>query len=426
MTVQTGQLTSHSRPAASFWLFWVGEGLSAFGSNITILALPLVAALTLHASPFDMGMLIAAGQAPNIAAGVLAGPLIDRSNRRRVLLLTDYASAAFLASVPLLAWAGDLTFPLLAFIAVMLGSSAVIYDVTCMALVPDLIDADRLMWANSCFQATSSVAQVSGPGLAGVLVSVIGATNTLLADVASFLISATTAHLMGRDRHANARQPAAVPASGYWRQIREGATVVARDARLLLLAGGSGAFNLFVGVATAVEILYALHVLKLTPAVLGIAMSLGMLGGVLAAVLASRLVKRFGVPAMLSAGLLFATPAPLVMVSAAATGLAAPWIFGGGLFIDSLGVTLFVICNLGARQMAIAPEMRGRVLAIMRVLNRGTVPLGALAGGIIAAELSLTWALLLSFAGKLLTSAVFAAKRRIIVNIAVPRESQPV
>jgi MFS family permease len=173
-----------------FLKFWAGAAISDVGSQVTLLAVPLIAALTLQATPWQMGLLAAAGGAPILLVGLFAGVWVDRVRRRPVMIATDLGRAALLLVIPVAAVAGVLCIEILYAVLLLTGALTVLFDVADMSMLPSLVASDRIVEANSKLQSTAAAAQVAGPSVGGVLVSLMTAPFALLADALSFLFSA--------------------------------------------------------------------------------------------------------------------------------------------------------------------------------------------------------------------------------------------
>ena len=186
------------------------------GSQVSTLALPLIAALMLGATPWQMGLLSAAGAAPVLVVGLFAGVWVDRLRRRPVMIVADVARAVLLLVIPLASALGVLTgFEILYAVALLAGTLAVLFDVAFLSFIPSLVREGELIDANSDLELTSSTAQVAGPGIGGALISVVGAPLAVLIDALSFLGSAVFL--------LRTRVTEALPAArGAWRRRRRG------------------------------------------------------------------------------------------------------------------------------------------------------------------------------------------------------------
>lgn len=392
---------------------WVGQGLSCVGSEITALALPLLAALTLAAGPGEVALLVAAEQAPLMGFGLLVGPLVDRVGPRRVILAADYGRAAVLLVVTVLAVTDRLSVAPLVLAAALLGSLTAGFEVAIMVLVPELVPVAALMPVNARLEGTRALAQVAGPGVGGLLVQAAGPARTLLADVVSFAISAVTVHRLKRvEPPRPERAPGGTGVRGHLAAIRAGVAVVWQDPRLRLLGLSAGGFNVFVGVAVAVEVFYAVRVVGLEPATLGAAISAGLAGGVVGTLLVGRLNRALGARTVLVTGLAVAAPAPLLVFAAGSAGGAAAVLVAAGYLANAVGVALFAVTNLSFRQAVVPAASRATAMAAGRLLSRAGLPTGAVLGGGVAAVASPGTALVVAALGQGLAAAVMAARRQ--------------
>lgn len=415
----TVSVTSHDGEVAletgrkRLWHLWFGQAVSGIGSETTVVAFPLVAALTLHARPAEMSLLVAAGKLPNIFVGFFAALMIDRLGPRRVLFLTEYGRAALMASVPLFAWQGWLSIPFLVAVSFVVGSLTATYELSYFVIAPMLVPEEKLLRVNGLMQGTRSGCQITGPPLGGVLVQAVGSARTLLVDAVSFLFSASTVHTI-RPAHGRPRTGSGAKAGSFVREIRAGMTSVWEDRRLRLLGLSGGGFNFFLGLGLAVEVLYVFDVAKLTPRAFGLAMGIGLAGGLLAAVSVERLSNALGVRAVLAGGLLLASLGPALTYVAAGTGPYAPVLVGAGQFANSVGVAYFGVTGLSLRQTIVPPHMRAQAFASMRVLSRGGTPLGAMAGALVTSLTSLGGALVIAAVGQAAIACATWARRHVL------------
>src|ERR1039457_4585818 len=175
-----------------FSKLWFGQAVSSVGSQVTLLALPLTAVLYLHATAGQVGLMIAAGLLAYCGPSLLFGVMADRMRRRPLMIAADIGRTAVITVVPVLAWTGSLSMPVLYAVALVQGALTVIFEVAYRSYLPSLISAGALLAGNSRLQSTASVAQVAGPGLSGALVDLLGAPFALLVDAGSFVVSVTS------------------------------------------------------------------------------------------------------------------------------------------------------------------------------------------------------------------------------------------
>src|SRR5204863_8098676 len=172
-----------------FLKYWTASAVSDVGSQITALALPLIGALTLAATPWQMGLLGAAGGAPILLVGLFAGVWVDRLRRRPVLIAADVGRALLLLTIPLASMAGLLTIPLLCVVALLVGALNVLFDIAHLAFLPVLVSREQIVDGNAKLEVTAAGAQAVGPSVGGALIGLLGAPFAVLLDALSFLVS---------------------------------------------------------------------------------------------------------------------------------------------------------------------------------------------------------------------------------------------
>jgi MFS family permease len=303
-------MTSTATRWGDFERLWAALSVSLMGTEITALALPLLAALTLGASALEMGILAAAGQVPFLLFSLPAGAWIDRLPRRPVLIATDVASSLLLVSVPLAVPFGGPNFPHLVVVAFGVGTMTVVSEVAHYAYVPSLVGRERLTESNSRLQVSYSAAAAAGPGLAGALVQLLSAPVAVLADAVSFLISAALLRSIRRPEPPPDRSDARLPMR---RSIADGMRRLLGQPLLRAIIVASVPITFFTSGFLALYVLYASRELGLAPATIGLIFAAGGVGAISGAMLARRAAERFGVgPAIIGGWVLAAAGALLV------------------------------------------------------------------------------------------------------------------
>lgn len=381
MAVQGNSVTSTPRASAlaqpGFRPFWAGQALSQLGFQFEGLAMPVLAVTMLHATEAEMGYLNAANTAAFLLVGLVAGAWVDRWRKRRVLIIADLARAVLVTAIPVLWFAGQLTFWHVVVIAGLVGIATVFFDVAYQSYVPFLVEPDAVGDANGKLEGTAQVARLGGPALAGALLAVVSAPVLLLVNAAGFLASAGTL-LAVRDTEGphdrTERRPLLI-------EIREGLAFVASEPLLRRIVTSTGFSN---GGATVVFTLHPLLVLRLLglePAMLGVILSLGAVGGLLGAMATTRLTERFGEGPLVRAALVLgAVAVMLVPLSASVPDAAAPLLVVSSLGF-SLTVVIYNVTQVSARQRLCPPRLLGRMNASIRFVVWGIMPLAALAAG---------------------------------------------
>jgi MFS family permease len=367
-----------------FLKLWAGQTVSLVGSQVTLLALPLLAALVLKASPGDMGVLNALQWLPGILCGLLAGVAADRYSRRQLMLVADLARAAALLVIPFAALMSWLNMSLLYAVAFLLSIGTVFFGAAAPALIPALVRPERLATAGSRMMASQSLAQTIGPGLGGTIVQAIGAPFAIVVDAISFVLSAVSLALIPPDVPTRRRCENDVS-----QEVRYALKLIAGDPVLRAITCGSAVFNLFAIMRTTVYVLSVTRELGLSPAELGLATAASGPSTVVAALAAPELILRVGEGPAILLGLTLASlsfgSAPLAAIEPAhAFGVlvVGQVLLGVGLALGHVPFGVMV-------QTRVPNESLGRVWASLRVLFDCAIPVGALVGGVLGARLGL-------------------------------------
>jgi MFS family permease len=368
---------------ADFRRLWAVQSASLFGSEITALALPLMAVLALHVSPLQMGLLAAAGTAPFLLCSLLAGVWVDRRQRRSVLITADIARAGLLLSIPLTTWLGIVRIEQLYAVTFFAGVLGVFFEVAHYAYVPSLVGRETVVEANSKLQISYSAAEAGGPGVAGLLVQFISAPGAIAIDAVSFLVSAVLL------RRIETPEPPvdSQPSRGVRHDVEAGLQALLGHQLLRPIVLASITDSIFLKGIAAIFVLYATRELEFSPVTLGVILAVGGIGAIPGALLSAPAAHRFGVgPTIIGGWLIGATTWLLIPL---ATGpLAAPVLAVSMLLVGVAG-TIVNVQQWSLRQLVTPDELQGRVTASHRFLVYGAYPLGALLGGWLGAELGL-------------------------------------
>ena len=384
------------RPAGRLWShpdflkLWTGQSISELGSQVSQLAIPWLAAVGLHASPFAFSLLSVLGFLPFILFALPAGVWVDRLRRRQILIVGDSARAVLLALIPILWAAGVLRIWHLLVLQFVIGVFTVFFDVAYQSYLPALIEREHLVDGNSKLQLTVSIAQVGGPSLSGGLIGAITAPYAIVADAVSFVISTLFMLRMGH-RENLPRQDAAEPRPKMWPQVKEGLAWVLGNRNLRQIAGCTGSSNFFGTMGFTILILYAVRVLHLSSVEVGATFAVGSVGSIAGALVANTLGKRLGVGnTIIVCAVMFSLSS--LAYPLAPTSFPLP-VLMLGTAVGGFGGVAYNITQVSYRQ-AITPErLQGRMNAAMRWIVWGTIPLGSLAGGAIAQAFTLRDAL---------------------------------
>jgi MFS family permease len=357
-----------------FRRFWLGESISLIGDQITLIALPLVGVLALHADAAQMGYLGAAALIPNLLFSLHAGAWLDRRGRRRqAMIVTALARAALLATIPIAFWLGALTMAQLYVVSFLVGTLSVFFFVAYSTLFVSLVPRDRYLEASSLLHGSRAFSFVAGPSIGGVLVQIFSAPGALIADAVSFLASAFS---------LGSIHPTEPPTEEAQRgHVKAGIAYIRRSPIIRASLLATATINFFNFVFWALFLLYATKTLGVGAGLLGLVLGAASVGGVLGSIVTGRISRRIGVgPAFIAGSVLF--PAPLVLVPLAG---GAEWTILAFLFaaefLSGFGVMVLDITANSIKAALVPDRLRARVSGAYMVVNYGVRPIGALVGG---------------------------------------------
>jgi len=374
-----------------FLKLWVGETISDFGDQITLLAIPLTAVIVLKASAFEMGLLAAAATAPTALFSLPVGVWVDRLPRRRILIAADLGQAVALATVPVAFVAGVLGMPHLYAVAFITGTLSLFFIVAYQAYLPALVGREQLVEANGKMNASVSLAQLAGPSVSGILVQLFAAPMPVVVDALSFVGSLIGVASIRRP------EPALTPRGRDMRaEIREGMASLLGNPILRTIVIASSIFFLLFTAQSAIFLLYLSRDLGLPPSAIGILLAIGGVGALGGALLASRVARRIGIGPSLLTGAILAIG--LLTARGVAGGPTAAIVIAltASQLVGFFAVSLFNVNGPSLRQALTPPHLLGRVNASYRFLVWGTAPIGALLGGILGELVGLRMALLIT------------------------------
>lgn len=364
----------------NFALQWSGQTISEFGSHITGMGLELAANLTLHANASQMGLLAALGSAPVLLIGLFAGVWIDRVQRRPVMIVSDLVRALLLVTVPLAALLGLLHIEQLYIVTVLVGMLTVFYQVANQSFLPTLVRREEIVEANGKLSASSSLAEIGGPTLGGMLVQALTAPIAILFDVVSFLVSALCTSLVRVREPAPGREAERQSA---WREIREGLRLVTGNPPLRAVAISSAIRNFSGGAFAALYSLYVIRVLAVSPALFGLLVTAGGAGALIGAFAAGRFVRRFGIGRALIGGLLLSGVVSLLTPLAGGPEIVAYTMLFTGQLVGDFGLAIYFINEVSLLQILVPDQSLGKASASMRFLVEGMIPVGAILAGVL-------------------------------------------
>ena len=364
-----------------FVQLWIGDTGSQLGAALGSLAVPYLAVTALDATPFQMGLLATLSGIGFLLIALPAGAIVDRRSKRRVMMTADLFRAGLLLTLPLAWWFDVLSLPQVMVVATLVGMLTVFFDVAYQSYLPLLVPSDQVVEGNAKLQASQSVSQSAGPAIGGLLLRVIGPAVVLSANTAGYLVSAV---FLRRIRHREVA-PTAASREPMRTEIAEGLRFVFHHPLLRRLIACTAIGNFAGSAGAALGVLYMLRNLHLSVFTIGVVDSAAAVGGLAGALVATAVARKIGegpsiiVTASVMALLTFANPLASVLPAVGTLVI-------GGVAMTAAMVA-YNIATVSFRQRLCPPELLGRMNASARFLVWGTIPLGALFGGVLATHL---------------------------------------
>jgi MFS family permease len=378
-----------------FRRYWGASTISLFGDQVSSIAVPLAAVLTLHADAAAMGLLTALEWLPSLLFGMHAGAWADRRGRRRqTMIAADLGRAVLMATIPVCYALHVLTMAQMFAVTFAAGALSILFNVSDSTLFVSIVAAGDYVDGQSLLNGSRALSFVAGPSAGGLLAQALSAPFAIAADALSFLGSA---FFLGRIR------PVEPPADRAPGGVTAGLRFIVRSPIVRASLMAVAVVNLFDLMFLALFTLYAVRVLHVRPGVLGLVLGAGAVGGVLGSMLTKRIAARVGVGKAYVAGcLLFTAPLALVPLAPLDRGALVLVMLFGAEFMSGFGVMLLDI-SIGSIFAVVIPDtMRARVSGAFQAINYGTRPIGALLGGLLGTTLGLRPALWIAVAGAVL------------------------
>ncbi|HEX5726731.1 MAG TPA: MFS transporter [Longimicrobiaceae bacterium] len=389
-----------------FLRLWAAQAASAFGSRITRTALPIIAILSLGATPTQVAVLSALGVAPGVFVGLLAGGYVDRAARRPLLVGADLARALLILTIPAAAWLGVLTMPQLYGVATAVGAATTLFQLADNSYLPALVGRERVLEGNARLEATESIAEATGPGVAGVLVQALTAPVAVALDALSYLWSAL---LLSRIRVRETPVAASETRPTVVGDVLTGVRACLAHPLVGPALLAEAVVFFFGGFWLGLYMLLALDTLGLSPATAGVVISVGGVGALAGALLAEPLARRAGMGRAMAVSLAIGAAANLFIPLALANGsVAVPLLVLQQLIGDTF-LGAYLIHSLSLRQRVLPPEVLGRANATFHVVTGLVLPAGALVAGPLAEAAGMSATAWIAACGGLLAAPVLIA-----------------
>jgi MFS family permease len=364
------------RSDRDFRWYWAGQTLSVLGSQVTAVALPLVAALTLDVGPAGVSAVATASFLPNLLFSLAAGHWLEGRHKRRIMVWADIVRAALLAVVPVAGLTGRLSVSLLVVVAFAAGVASVFFEIGGFAYVPTLVAERDLGAANRAMQGSVTVAQAGGPGLAGALVQLLGPPLAVLVDAVSYIASAFGVAAAGRP------EPAAAPdarRSAVW----EGVRIIMVNPFLRALTIHASIYNAASQIFLVNLVIWLVQNRGVSPGMYGVALSGGGVGAFVGTMMALRLAARLGYGRAFAASLLLSTGVPLLVATLPWRATSLALTLTALQLIAGIGLGSANVLSITLRQTVIPHNQLARSNGGYRLLMYGSIPIGSALGGLL-------------------------------------------
>ncbi|MEO0067078.1 MAG: hypothetical protein RJB63_203 [Actinomycetota bacterium] len=394
----------------NFQYLWAGQTVSTIGSQMSGLALPVLAVTMLQASEWQVGMMNAAGMSMFLLIGLPAGAWVDRWLKRRVMILADAVRMLVLFSVPFAWWAGVLDMTYIIISAAVISAANVFFDVAYQSVLPIMLPKEHMAKANSALETTNQTSMLAGPAVVGFLLSIVKAPILMLADAVSFLFSLISVALIKMDESTIAKKD-----RGRLRDdIAEGVKFVTKHPIISRITATTAVSNLFGSAVHTLTPILVLRTMDVPPALYGLAFTAAAAAGLVGAISAAKIGERFGQGNTVIGAMVLCGVAMIGFPIAASIGnvSAFPIVIASEALLSFSGL-VYNITQVSARQALCPEHLLGRMNASIRFFVWGVMPISALLAGAFATWFGMIPVLIVGAIGSLsATWFVFASPLR--------------
>ena len=360
---------------ANYWKLWTSSAFSNLADGVLFIALPLLA-VRLTDSPILIAGLAIAARLPWLLFVLVAGALADRLDRRRTMIAVQLLRAGIGALLAASVWFGFENLILLYAVALILGVGETLFDTAAQSVMPSLVRREQLPTANGRLYGVEIITnQFVGPPLGGVLVALAMVSAFGLSTIGWLVAALLLFLIVGSFKPVREGPPTRIRSD-----IAEGLRFLLGHELLRTLALMVGVMNLASSAAFSIFVLFAIAPgpMNLSEPEFGILLTTGAVGSISGSIYAGRLVKRFGRARLLVA---------VILASAISTAIPAltpnPFVVGASFVIGGSAGVVWNVITVSFRQGIIPDRLLGRVNSVYRLLAWGTMPVGALLGGVL-------------------------------------------
>lgn len=374
-----------------FMTMWTGQSVSLIGSEVTMLALPMIAISVLDASTFSVALLTTFSTLPWLLISLPAGVVVDRARRLPVMFWCNIGRAAVLLSIPIAMSTDIASIGLLFAVAGLSGCLNVFFGSAFLAYPASLLQKEQLVSASGMLLTATSIAGLVGPGMAGLIIGWVGPGKAVWLDILTYLLSAASLLLIKYREPRPARRKK--PKRAFLHEMVAGLKLIVADRVLTAITVSNSVGNFLMAAVNAIMILYMVRELGWSVEVVGLVVGAKSVGGILGSLLAAPLIKRFGMTrALLYSQIMFAPGQ--ILLGLVSPGIAGQIIAAVGMTVTMISALIYNIAQRSYRITTCPPEALGRLNATVSWLQWGLRPLAGVAGGFLGTALDLRVAIL--------------------------------
>jgi len=380
------------RRNANFRALWLSSTIGILGGSVTAIALPIIAAVELGASDFAVAALSGMVFLPWLLFGLPVGVIVDRHRRRPIILASLVLRVLLLATLPVAYWLDVLTTEQLFIVSFLTGLTAVYFTLAEAALIPRAVEREELIEGNGLMTGSGASADAVGRGLGGWLTHAIGASNSLLVQVAASIASFAAILRLKVDEEV----PAAPGRRRIWREMGSGLryTMSTSPLRVLLLV--AALWNLGGNIVVSLLVLFVVRTLGQNGTWLGFLMAATALGGTLGGLSVKWLTDRYGSGVVWRYSMFPAAAGYAALLLMTPGWGMLPGFFG--LFLTGLAISMNIVVSTSFRQRVCPPEMMGRLGSATRMVSWGMLAIASLVAGVLASTVGVRGGILTGIA----------------------------
>lgn len=404
MSDQSYRLLRHNR---SYRNYWIGQTISSAGSQVSFVAIPLLVATTMGGGPGTVGLVAAAGTLPYLLFSLVVGHALEGKNQRRTMIAADLLQALVLFGVPV-AWAlGQLNVAIVACAAFVAGCAALVFGVSAFSYVPELVDPTELAAANRAAQGARTVNEIGGPGVAGLLIAVVGPPIAVLIDAVSYLASALGIAGSRPRRERSVGEEETASQGG----ILSGLKILFSTPPLRALTIHASLYNAAEQIIIVNLVVWAVSERGVSASSYGLALAAAGIGGLIGTLIALRLAARLGLGKAFAVSLLLSCGFPLLLPIPTSTGVALAIIIGLVLLVRGIGEGNANIYSVTMRQRLIPKGQLTRSAGAYTQVMYGSIPIGAGIAGLVGQAFGARMGILLGAIALVLSALPMLTRR---------------